>query len=86
LTLKEVALRPGGSFVRLNEIVNGRRSVTTDTALRLARLFETTPDFRLNGQLACDLWQAVAGGSGDSPDSPRSQACRQPLKEAGYLR
>jgi addiction module HigA family antidote len=59
LTQKEVALRLGVSFVRLNEIVNGRRSVTPDTALRLARLFETTPDFWLNGQLAWDLWQAM---------------------------
>jgi addiction module HigA family antidote len=59
LTQTEVAERLGISFVRLNEIVNGRRSVTPDTALRLARLFQTTPDFWLNGQLAWDLWHAM---------------------------
>ena len=59
LTQTEVAKRLGISFVRLNEIVNGRRSVTPDTALRLARLFDTTPDFWLNGQLAWDLWHAM---------------------------
>lgn len=59
LTQKEVAERLGISFVRLNEIVNRRRGVTPDTALRLARLFETTPEFWLNGQLAWDLWHAL---------------------------
>lgn len=59
LTQKEVASRTGISFVRLNEIVNGRRGVTPDTALRLARLFETSPEFWLNGQLAWDLWHVL---------------------------
>jgi addiction module HigA family antidote len=59
LTQKEVASRLGVSFVRLNEIVNGRRGITPDTALRLARLFETTPEFWLNGQLAWDLWHVM---------------------------
>jgi plasmid maintenance system antidote protein VapI len=31
--------------VRLSEILRGRRAVTPDTALRLARFFDTTPDF-----------------------------------------
>ena len=35
---------------RLNEIVHGRRAVSTDTALRLARYFGTTPDFWINLQ------------------------------------
>ena len=40
---------------RLGEIVAGRRSVTADTALRLARHFGTTPAFWLNLQAAHDL-------------------------------
>lgn len=40
---------------RIGEIVNERRSVTADTALRLARYFGTTPDFWLNFQQAHDL-------------------------------
>lgn len=59
LTQTEAAKRLGISFVRLNEIVNGRRGVTPDTALRLSRLLGTTPDFWLNGQLAWDLWQTL---------------------------
>lgn len=45
---------------RIGEIVNERRSVTADTALRLARYFGTTPDFRLNLQQAHDLSVAEA--------------------------
>ncbi|OAN51594.1 transcriptional regulator [Magnetospirillum moscoviense] len=40
---------------RMNEIVQGRRSVTAETALRLARLFETSADFWLGLQAAYDL-------------------------------
>lgn len=40
---------------RITEIVNGRRGVTTDTALRLARYFGNTPQFWMNLQAAYDL-------------------------------
>src|SRR5918996_4478298 len=40
---------------RMSEIVNGRRSITADTALRLARYFGTTPQFWMNLQAAYDL-------------------------------
>lgn len=54
----ELADRIGISYVRLNEIVNGRRGVTPSTALRLARVFGTSLQFWLNGQLALDLYRA----------------------------
>jgi addiction module HigA family antidote len=40
---------------RINEIVHGRRAITADTALRLARFFGTTERFWLNLQSAYDL-------------------------------
>ena len=40
---------------RMSEIVNGRRSITADTALRLARYFSMTPQFWMNLQAAYDL-------------------------------
>src|SRR5882672_4680229 len=40
---------------RMSEIVNGRRSITADTALRLARYFAMTPQFWMNLQAAYDL-------------------------------
>ncbi len=44
---------------RITAIVNGTRSVTADTALRLARYFGTTPEFWINLQAAHDLSQAL---------------------------
>src|SRR3990167_10839752 len=40
---------------RVNEIVRGTRSVTADTALRLARFFGTTAQFWMNLQTRYDL-------------------------------
>ena len=40
---------------RINEIVHGKRAVSADTALRLARYFGTTEQFWLNLQARFDL-------------------------------
>jgi antitoxin HigA-1 len=40
---------------RMSEIMNGRRGITADTALRLARYFGTTPEFWMNLQASFDL-------------------------------
>jgi addiction module HigA family antidote len=40
---------------RINEIVHGTRSISADTALRLARYFGTTDRFWLNLQVRSDL-------------------------------
>jgi addiction module HigA family antidote len=45
---------------RISEMVKERRGVTPDTALRLARLFSTTPEFWLNLQRDHDLSKARA--------------------------
>lgn len=46
-----VGVPPG----RINEIVHGKRRITADTALRLARYFGTTDHFWLNLQTRFDL-------------------------------
>ncbi len=43
------------SAPRINEIVNGKRAITSDTALRLARYFGTSPEFWMNLQQRYDL-------------------------------
>jgi addiction module HigA family antidote len=43
---------------RIQDIVGERRSITGDTALRLARYFGTTPEFWLNMQRDYDLERA----------------------------
>jgi antitoxin HigA-1 len=53
------AIRLGVSFPRLNEIIRGKRSVTPDTALRLAQVLGMSADFWLGLQQDWDLWHAL---------------------------
>ncbi len=53
------AIQLGVSFPRLNEIIRGKRSVTTDTALRLARVLGMPAEFWLGLQQDWDLWHAL---------------------------
>ena len=59
MTQSELAERIHVSYPRVNQIINGKRGVSPDTALRLARLLGTTPEFWLNGQRNWDLWHAL---------------------------
>ena len=43
---------------RINELVNGKRGITPETALLLARFFGTTPEFWMNLQANYDLSSA----------------------------
>jgi len=43
---------------RVNTIVQGRRAVTPDTALKFARRFKTSAEFWMNLQTKHDLWKA----------------------------
>ncbi|MBS0395177.1 MAG: HigA family addiction module antidote protein [Proteobacteria bacterium] len=58
LSQEALARELGISRRRVNEIVNGRRGLTADTALRLARYFDTGPELWLHLQAAWDLYQA----------------------------
>jgi len=58
LTQTELAGRMEIPFQRLNSLVNGRRGITPDTALRLSKVFGTTPGFWMNHQLRLDLFHA----------------------------
>lgn len=55
LTIKRLALDLHVPATRIGEIVHERRRITADTALRLARYFETNPEFWLNLQNFFDL-------------------------------
>ena len=43
----------------INEICTGKQSITVDTALMLAKVFENSPDFWLNMQKRYDIWTAL---------------------------
>jgi antitoxin HigA-1 len=59
ITQSELARRLGISFPRLNEVLRRKRSVTPDTALRLAQVVGMSADFWLGLQLDWDLWHAM---------------------------
>jgi addiction module HigA family antidote len=59
VTQTQFGERIGVSYVRLNEIINGRRGVTPDTALRLEKALGMSAQFWLNLQLAWDLYHAM---------------------------
>ena len=48
----------GWSHAKVNEIINGKRGVTAETALAFADAFGMSPEFWLNLQTSHDLWEA----------------------------
>ena len=55
----DVAKQLGVSVNRLNEVVRGKRRITADTALRLSRVFKTSPQFWMRLQADWDVHQAI---------------------------
>jgi antitoxin HigA-1 len=55
LSMNKLALGLRVPVTRIAEIVHGERSITADTALRLARYFDTSPQFWMNLQRDYDL-------------------------------
>jgi len=51
----ELALALGVSRRRVNELINGRRAITPDTAVRLAAYFGNDPTFWMHLQVAWDM-------------------------------
>jgi antitoxin HigA-1 len=59
LSQKQLAEALGITRVRLSEIIRGKRAVTPDTAIRLARLFDTTPEFWISLQSDVSIWDTL---------------------------
>ncbi len=55
LSASALAREIGVPANRISEIVRGRRSISADTAIRLGRRFDTTPDFWMGLQVQYDL-------------------------------
>ena len=55
VSLNELARALRVPMNRISAIVNGRRAITADTAMRLARYFGTSPQYWMNLQTAYDL-------------------------------
>ena len=59
LSQKELAKRLGVSQRAVSDLIHERRAMTADLAIRLSRVFKTTPDIWMNLQKAVDLWDAA---------------------------
>jgi len=59
ITQGQLAQAMGVSRKTVNELCTGKRAVTVDTALLLAKVFENTPDFWLNLQRRNDIWAVM---------------------------
>ena len=60
LTQKKLADHLGCTYTRINEIINGHRGISADTALALSEAFSTDVEFWMNLQNNWALWQAKA--------------------------
>jgi len=58
-TQKELARRLGVSPRAITDLIHERRAMTADMAIRLSRVFKTTPDIWMNLQKAVELWDAA---------------------------
>ena len=65
MTQQQLADALGITRVRVNEIITGKRSVTPDTSYRLAKFFNTTPEFWMNLQMNTDMWETLQKHSGE---------------------
>ncbi len=73
LTANRLAIELQVPATRVNDIVRGKRAITADTALRLARYFGTTPQFWINLQTNYDLEQAQDARGAEIADRIRPQ-------------
>jgi addiction module HigA family antidote len=55
MSVNQLARALGITATRLNDVVRGRRGITADTALRLARYLGNSPEFWMGLQLEYDL-------------------------------
>ncbi len=60
ITQYQLAKGLGVAQIRISQIVKGERSITADTALRLGRYFDMSPQFWMNLQVNYDLRIAEA--------------------------
>lgn len=59
MTQQELADALGVARTRINEIILCKRALSPDTAFRLAKFFDTTPDFWIGLQTNFDMWQTL---------------------------
>ncbi|MEE4359168.1 MAG: HigA family addiction module antitoxin [Desulfococcaceae bacterium] len=59
MTVTDTALRTGLRKELVQDIVDGKKNIDADMALRLSRLFSTSPELWMSGQIAWDIWHIL---------------------------
>jgi len=77
ITQGQLASAMGVSRRTVNELCTGKRSITVDTALMLAKVFGNNPNFWLNLQQRNDLWAPL-----HSPKRMKKIERVRPIREA----
>jgi addiction module HigA family antidote len=57
----ELSRRINISRKQINAVINCKKGINMDLALRLSRLFGTSPELWLNGQMKWDIWHLLHG-------------------------
>jgi addiction module HigA family antidote len=70
---------------RISEIVRERRGITADTALRLARYFNMSPNFWMRLQMDFDLESAADAEEAAIHETIRPRASHAVLQDAGRV-
>lgn len=60
ITAYALAKAIGVDQTRISQVIKGKRSITADTAIRLSRYFDTSPEFWLNAQSRYDLVEEMS--------------------------
>lgn len=68
---------------RMSQIINGKRSITGDTALRLGHWFNTEPQFWMNLQAQFDLVSADRDAGSEIKALPTAAVITQNVKQGG---
>ena len=58
ITQVELAHKMNIPIQRINTIINGKRNMTAETAVLLSRALNTSVEFWMNLQVACDIYKA----------------------------
>lgn len=78
---RQIAVPPN----RISQIINGKRAITGDTALRLAHWFKTTPEFWLDLQTAHDLRAAQSNCGRDIARLPTKPSATGAVRSSSRI-
>ena len=70
ITQDALAAAMGVSRLSVNHLINDKRAITPEMALRLARVLRTTPEFCVNLQRGVDLYKAKMRLAGEIERMP----------------